>query len=311
MGAGFFDVIVGAFVAALQQGFVTLSIYSLPILAFCALVAFCSSMWPVVLGGGDGLAPFLLIVVRIGVFYFFTVSLGVLSIAALNTFLQWGAAPGGGFPAAAFLSPSAIVDVGFRAAFPVQDMLQKFDGWTAIKNFPIVVPYMLAYWLIILAFVLVALHMIITIIEFYFAVMCAAVLFPWGALSHTAFLCEFVVSWVTAGLIRVLLTVGIMAISIPLFEGLRYTVTPGGDPTIYSALIYAATAGVFAILAWVLPNRAAAVGGRGMALGLTGGVLLPHSGVRAIAAGGRGLLTAGRQAIEGGSRMLAARRGGP
>ena len=69
-------------------------------------------MWPVVLGGGDGLAPALLIVVRIGVFYFLTVSLGALSIAALNTFLQWGAAPGGAFPGAAFLSPSTIVACG-------------------------------------------------------------------------------------------------------------------------------------------------------------------------------------------------------
>ena len=309
MTPGFFDIIVNAFVMALQRGFVTLSVYSLPILAFCGIVAYLSSMWPVVLGGGDGLAPALLIIVRIGLFYFFTVSLGALSIAALNTFLQWGAAPGGAFPAAAFLSPSTIVEIGFRAAWPIQTFLAQYSGWAVLFSFWIVAPYMLAYWLIILAFVLVALHMMITIIEFYFAVMCAAVLFPWGALSQTAFLCEFVVSWVTAGLMRVLLTVGIMAISIPLFDSLAFTVTPGGDPTLYSALLYAVTAMVFAILAWVLPARAAAIAGRGMALGLTGGILLPTSGVRAVAAGGRGLLAAGGQAVSGASRMIAARRG--
>jgi type IV secretion system protein TrbL len=180
-----------------------------------------------------------------------------------------------------------------------------------MKNFPTVVAYMVAYWLIILAFVLVALHMMITIIEFYFAIMCAAVLFPWGLLTHTAFLCEFVVSWITAGLIRVLLTVGIMSISLPLFEQLAFTTTPGGDPTMYGALIYACAAGIFSILAWQLPTRAAAIAGRGMALGLTGGILLPHSGVRAIAAGGRGLLNMGRHALgeDSRSRMIQARRG--
>ena len=310
MGTGFFDIIVNAFVMALQRGFVTLSVYSLGILAFCGIITYFSSLWPVVLGGGDGLAAVLWICLRIGLFYFLTISLGALSIAALNTFLQWGAAPGGAFPAAAFLSPSTILEIGFRAAWPVQTFLAQYSGWAVLFSYWIVAPYMLAYWLIILAFALVALHMMITIIEFHFAVMCAAVLFPWGLLSHTAFLCEFVVSWVTAGLIRVLLTVGIMAISIPLFDSLSFAVTPGGDPTLYSALLYAVTAMVFAILAWVLPARAAAVGGRGMALGLTGGILLPTSGVRAIAAGGRGLVAAGGHAVQGASRMIAARRGG-
>ena len=135
MGPGFFDIIVNAFVMALQRGFVTLSVYSLGILAFCGIVAYLSSMWPVVLGGGDGLAPALLIIVRIGLFYFFTVSLGALSIAALNTFLQWGAAPGGAFPAAAFLSPSTIVEIGFRAAWPIQTFLAQYSGWAVAAQF--------------------------------------------------------------------------------------------------------------------------------------------------------------------------------
>ena len=311
MNAGALDVIVGAFIAALTAGFVTLSVYSLPLLSVLGIISFYSSYWPIVLGGGDGLAPLLFIAVRTGLFYFLCVSIGILSIAALNTFLQWGAEAGGGvFTGASFLSPSTIVDMGFRAALPIQEMLQRFTGMGVLLNFPTVVAYMVAYWLIILAFVLVALHLIITFVEFYFALMVSAVLFPWGILSQTAFLCEFVVSWLTAGLIRVLLTVGIMSISLPLFDQLAFTVTPGGDPTLYSAMVCAVTAGVFALLAWAIPTRAAAVGGRGMALGLTGGVLLPHSGVRAVAAGGRAMLGVGGHAIQGASRMIQARRGG-
>lgn len=311
MEAGFLDLIVNSFVVALQRGFVTLSVYTLPILAFCALVAYCSSLWPIVLGGGDGLSAVLWICLRIGVFYFFSVSLGALSIAAFNTFLQWGAeAGGGGFTGASFLSPSTVATLGFKVALPIQEMLQRFTGMGALLNFPTIIAYMAAFWLIVLAFALISLHVVITIIEFYFAVLCSAVLFPWGLLSHTAHLCEFIVSWLTAGLIRILLTAIIMSISLPLFDQLAFTVTPGGDPTLYSAMILAVTAGVFAILAWQIPTRAAAVGGRGMAIGLAGNVLLPHSGVRALAAGGRAMLGVGGHAIQGASRMIQARRGG-
>ena len=105
----FLDAVVQAFVAALTTGFQVLSRYSLGILAFCALVTYCSSLWPVLLSGGDGLSAVLLIVVRIGLFYFITVSLGALSMAALNTFLQWGAeASGGRLPAPSFSSPRVL-----------------------------------------------------------------------------------------------------------------------------------------------------------------------------------------------------------
>lgn len=302
MNAGALDVIVGAFVSALQSGLGVLLAYSLPILAFCGLVAYCTTMWPVVLGGaswgGDGMMSMLLTFVRIGVFYWISVSLAALTLAAFHTFLLWGTAPSGGaFSMATFLSPSSMLDAGYKAARPIQVYLQNYDGWQAMWNFPTVVGYMLAFWLVVGAFALIAFHLIITIIEFHLAVMVGAVLIPWGALSQTAFLCEFSISFIVAGLIRILLTAAILSIGMPLFVVLKFTVTPGGDPTFYSAGVFALTAFIFAILAWQVPTRAAAVGGRGMALGLTGGVLLPHT-LTGVAN------TVGSAAIRGTSRML-------
>ena len=153
-------------------------------------------------------------------FYWLTISLGALSLAALNTFLQWGAEAGGGaFTGAAFLSPSTIVDVGFRVALPIQELLQQFTGMAVVRNFPIVVHLhggILADCARIYPDRAPHDHHDYRVL---FCGLLGAVLFPWGLLSQTAFLCEFVVSWLTAGLIRVLLTVGIMSISVPLFEG--------------------------------------------------------------------------------------------
>lgn len=310
MNAGSLDTIVQAFASSLQQGGQILSSYSLGILAFAAIVAWTSSLWPILLSNQHGLATALLLAIRVGVFYWISTSLAAMALAAFHTFLGWGTAVGGGsFSASSFLSPSTMLDYGFVAAKPIQDFLQRFSGMTAIWNMPTVLTYIIAFWIVVLSFVLVVFHLVITIVEFHMAVMAGAVLIPWGALSATAFLSEFAISWIIAGLIRVLLTAAILSIAIPLFSTLALTTTPGGDPTLYSAMVFAATAFIFAILAWQVPARAAAIGGRGMALGLTGGILLPSSGVRAAQTAGRAVATMGGSAITGASRLLAARRG--
>ena len=69
MTAGIFDSIVLGFMSAIGGGIVSLQKYTLPILGFCALVAYCSTMWPLVLSNGEALGPVLLMAVRIGVYY--------------------------------------------------------------------------------------------------------------------------------------------------------------------------------------------------------------------------------------------------
>ena len=108
------------------------------------------------------------------------------------------------------------------------------------------------------------------------------------------------------------LTVAIMSLAVPLVKTMDFTITPGGDPTPYSALIFALIAIVFAFLAWHLPKRAAQVGGRGMALAMGGEVLAQGAltGTRA-ALGGVGMVAQiGAHAVQGASRLLQAARGG-
>ena len=196
------------------------------------------------------------------------------------------------------------------AAAPLAAFTSRHNGIASVVgNLPEIALCVVAWWVIILAFVAVALHLVMTIVELHFSILLSAVLFPWGALSHTAFLCELVVSWLTACLVRILVTVAFMSISVPLFTSLS-VVLVDGDPEILSVVLLLGAAGIFALLAWIIPNRAAQVAGRGASLGLTGGLLLPTSGGRAMAAGGRALLTAGGHAVAGVSRMIQARRGG-
>jgi len=74
----------------------------------------------------------------------------------------------------------------------------------------------------------------------------------------------------------------------------------GADPTFYQAVVAAIVALIFAILAWVVPNRAASIGGRGMALGSD---VLVGGGMAGVA-GARYAYHPGQAVIRGVSQML-------
>jgi hypothetical protein len=73
------------------------------------------------------------------------------------------------------------------------------------------------------------------------------------------------------------------------------------DPTLYTALLAGLSAGVFLVLSWVIPARAAAIAGRGVSLALHGGTI-----VSAAASGGRGVAAVARK-LRGEPRLAATR----
>ncbi len=303
MNAGALDIITQSFVDAMKTGAGALAQYALPLLAVFATIALYMQMSALVASGsgqmGDTLATTLLFLVKTGIFYWLLVNFIAIAEAAFLTFLQWGIAPtGGGLSAATFLNPSALVDLGFRAAAPLDQFLGNMGMWAKGFNPLKVFTFQLAYTVIIVAFAFVALHLMMTIIEFYLAVLVAMVMIPWGILNPVAFFAEFAIGWVTGGLVRVLVTGAIVGVAIPLFDLVTFRTTSGGDPTFYSALIVAITAGIFAILAWVIPGRAALIAGRGVSLALHGGTIMAGA-----ASGARGVLFV-TQAIRGVSSLL-------
>ena len=303
MNAGILDTITAAFVGALQTGQGALAQYSLPLLVIFATIAFYLQLGPLLASGGagagDAIASTLLMLLKIGVFYWLLVRLAPLANAAFVTFLQWGIAPtGGGVSAATFLTPSKVMDVGFRLGRPIRDYTDSLISWAAVWNWPNLLTYSLAYYAIVIAFAFIALHLMMVIIEYHLAVMIATVLIPFGVLQPTAFFTEFSIGWVTGGLVRILVTAAIIGIALPLFDLIQFNRAGGVDPTLYSAVVCGLTALIFLLLAWVIPGRAAAIAGRGVSLALHAGTL-----VAGAAGGGRAILAA-RQAIRGASQLL-------
>jgi type IV secretion system protein TrbL len=164
--------------------------------------------------------------------------------------------------------------LGFAVAGDVYDMGNRLSIWARLNHPFLLWGYSLAYFLIVLAFAFVALHLMMTLIEYHLAVLAGTVLIPWGVLNPTAFFSEFSLGWLTGGLVRVLVTAGIVGTGRPLFATLTANLSAGGDPTPYSALVIAIASGVFAILTWVVPGRAAAIAGRGVSLAVHAGTVL-------------------------------------
>jgi len=267
-----------------------------------AIIAFYVQIGPLLAGGGSGTGEALaslLLVLKIGIFDWILFNFSSIATAAFDTFLQWGLSPAGvQLSAGTFQQPSVIVDLGFTAAKPLRLFAERLVGWSAMWNFWTMASYVMAWWEVVIAFMFVALHLMMTLIEYHMAVLVGTVLVPWGVLQPTAFFTEFAIGWITGGLVRILVTGAMVGIAVPLFDLVMVNTTAGGDPTFYSAMITGITSLVFAILSWVVPGRAAAIAGRGVSLAVHGGALL------AGAAGPlRGVIMV-QQVIRGISQML-------
>lgn len=308
MDPGIFDKITGAFIQAIDGGFASLSTYALPLLALLGTIYLMLVLSETFLRGGsmnDLFANLLWACVKIGVMYWIIVIFRDLALAALDTFVAWGLVPSGGqFGLPDFMNPSQVVTAGFRAAVPMQDYIVKQTGWAAVKNWGQVLVYRGAYAFVVLGFVAMGLAVMIALIEMHLAIMAGIVLFPWGILSYTMFLSELSIAWIAAGLVRMFLMAALMGISVPLFAWAALPTGPGIDPGFSDSIILAVVAGVFGVLTWVIPNRAAGMAGRGAALALTGEHIV-SSGM----AGIQGAQFAARAAMEvrqGVSQMLKA-----
>jgi type IV secretory pathway TrbL component len=168
------DTIVVTFASAIDAGFVALLAYSLPLLAVFAVIYFYVNMAPVVMGGahmGDALAGLVWTALKIGIFYWLVISLYNLTLAAFQTFVQWGlAGTGAALTVDDMAHPSSIIDAGFAAAWPLTAFVSRYSSGvlgvirTVDKPF-VPLMYMGAYWLVVLAFAFLALTMVLILIE--------------------------------------------------------------------------------------------------------------------------------------------------
>jgi type IV secretion system protein TrbL len=295
------DDITSQFVAALQGGTAALGIFSIPLLGVLGIIAFYWRLAPQFAAGsagmGDALAGTLLYAVVVGATYWVLTNLVPMAQAAFDTFFGWGIAVSG-FAGGDLARPSIVMDLATQAIAPQKSFIDRLIGWGKVFDFDHVVNFDVIGWIVWLAMLFLALHQMMLLIEWHMSILAATVLIPWGVFSPTAFLAEVAVGWVSGNLVRLLVTGAFMGIAVPLYQGVTTSNLHAGtgDPSVYGHFLLAAVSIVFAILAWVIPGRAAWMVGRG--LGLTGSPIL------GAAAGTARFYLLGGSLIRGASRMM-------
>lgn len=247
-------------------------------------------------------------VLLIGAFAWIINDWQALSETIYAGFLELGLTAGGGsLSRAEFLNPGAILQQGW-------EIVKALGETPAPVNNPLDVMGNLADALILglamvgimLAFALLALQIIVSLLEFKIVTLGGFVLLPFGIWNKTAFLAERPLGYVVSSGLKVLALAIVVSGARTIFDQLQ----PSANPDVYEALTILVAALLLAMLAIFIPNLASALVTGGPALGagaaLTGGLAVAGAGALvAGGAGGAGALAGRAAAISGSSRSAA------
>lgn len=243
-------------------------------------------------------------ILLIGAFAWLINDWQALSETLYAGFLELGLTAGGGeLSRADFLNPGAILGEGWRIVKALGDtpapVTNPFDIAGNLTDALILGLAMIG---IMLAFAVLALQIIVSLVEFKIVTLGGFVLLPFGIWSKSAFLAERPLGYVVSSGLKVLALAIVVSGARTVFDQLQ----PSANPDIYEALTILVAAVLLAMLALFIPNLASALVTGGPALGAgalaTGGMAVGGAGLFA----GAGLVGTG--VVAGGA---AARLAGP
>ncbi|MDI1326977.1 MAG: P-type conjugative transfer protein TrbL [Brevundimonas sp.] len=219
-------------------------------------------------------------------------------------FLELGLTAGGGsLSREEFLNPGAILAQGWEIVKALGETPAPVDNpLDIVGNMADALILGLAMIGIMLAFAVLALQIIVSLLEFKIVTLGGFVLLPFGIWNKSAFLAERPLGYVVSSGLKVLALAIVVSGARTIFDQLQ----PSANPDIYEALTILVAAILLAMLALFIPNLASALVTGGPALGagaaLTGALAIGGAGALA------GAGVAGAGAMAGGA---AARLAGP
>ncbi|QYF88214.1 P-type conjugative transfer protein TrbL [Brevundimonas sp. PAMC22021] len=247
-------------------------------------------------------------VLLIGAFAWIINDWQALSETIYAGFLELGLTAGGGsLTRQEFLNPGAILQQGWEIVKALGETPAAVENpLDVMGNMADALILGLAMIGIMLAFALLALQIIVSLLEFKIVTLGGFVLLPFGIWNKTAFLAERPLGYVVSSGLKVLALAIVVSGARTIFDQLQ----PSSNPDIYEALTILVASLLLAMLAVFIPNLAAALVTGGPALGagaaLTGALAVAGGGAL-VGAGVAGAgAAAGRAAAVSGSVRSAA-----
>jgi type IV secretion system protein TrbL len=217
-----------------------------------------------------------------------------LSLTIANGFVALGLKAGAGGLAVSDLmeAPSSVVVDGLSVAFALVAYIGRLSsealGAGFFAHFDAILVAAVAAIGIILAFLILAVEIAITIIEFHLVTLIGFVLVPFGILTQTTFLSERAIGYV----VSVGLKLMALALIVSIGESIFTSYTVSAEPSLEECCGLLLAALVLVMLALKIPSIASALISGGPQLSAGSAV----AGAAAIAAGVGGLALAGRMA---------------
>jgi type IV secretion system protein TrbL len=256
--------------------------------------------------------PLIRKVLLVGFFAWLVGSWHSLSVTVVTGFGQLGLRAGGGASIGDFMSaPTRSVEAGFKLFLEliryIGQLASENAGLGALQHIDMILVAAVAAIGILLAFIILAIEIAITIIEFHLVTLIAFVTVPFGVLTQTSFLAERAIGYVVSVGLKFMALGVILGIGLNIFN--TYTLSP--EPTVPEECGLLLASIFLMMLALKIPAIAGALISGGPQLN-SGGALMGAAGV---AAGAAGVALAGRAAAgavaggwaAGGEKIAAAR----
>lgn len=224
-------------------------------------------------------------ILLIGFFAWLVTNWHSLTLTVINGFAKLGLQASGGGSIGDFTrAPTKAVEAGLSVVIDlikyIGDLAQQNAGFGALMHIDMIIVAAVAAIGILLAFIILAIEIAVTIIEFYIVTLIAFVVVPFGVLSQTSFLAEKAIGYVVSVGFKFMALAVIAGVGINIFE--TYTLSP--QPTVAEEAGLLLSAIFLMMLSLKVPAIAGAMISGGPQLN-TGGALMGAAGVAAGAAG--------------------------
>lgn len=206
-------------------------------------------------------------------------------------------ASGGGVAMSTLTDPSMIVELGLRAAQPAWDYLGSYQNILGV-NLPLMFMVMVAALLVLLAYLIIAIQVFLTLLEFYLIAAIAPAFLAFGAWSKSAFLAEKAIGALFSFAVKIIVLTMILSAAIPVLQS--FTMPSDFSLASFGAAFRMAAAAIcVALLTWQAPGVASSMMGGAPSLS-AGGAIGTAVGAAATAVGAARLVMAAKTMLTGG-----------
>jgi type IV secretion system protein TrbL len=238
-------------------------------------------------------------VLLVGFFAWLVAQWHTLSTTVVNGFAALGLKAGGGAMSVSTFttSPSQIVMAGIKVIQGLLQYVQKIAPGPIefFAHIDVVLMAIVAAIGILIAFVILAVEIVVTIIEFHIVTLVAFVTVPFGVLSQTAFMSERAIGYVVSVGVKLMALAIVVSLGTTIFDNYTVSTDPGVGEDV--GLLLAAV--LMVMLSLKIPAIAGALISGGPQLS-AGGAVMGAAGVAAGVAGGALAARALGGAIAGG-----------